>query len=264
MEIKDICGKILYENAKCKTLKELVEEAVTKKISLGGANLRYTDLRGAYLRGANFEFANLRYADLEGADLIGAYLEGADLRGAHLEGANLRSANLRGANLRSANLRSADLEGADLEGAYLRNADLRGAYLRGANLRNADLEGADLRGAYLRGAKNVPYIPLACPSEGPFIGWKKVENCIIKLKILENSKRSSATTNKCRCDKAKVLSITEINTEKELAEITNTKYKPLTYKVGEVAIADKFDEDRWNECSNGIHFFINKQDAINY
>src|SRR5574344_958362 len=259
MEIRNICGKILYENAKCKTLKELVEEAVTKKISLGGANLRYADLQGAYLEGAN-----LRNADLEGADLIGAHLEGADLRGAHLEGANLRGAHLEGANLRNANLRYADLEGADLEGAYLRNADLRGAYLRGANLRNADLEGADLRGAYLRGAKNVPYIPLACPSEGPFIGWKKVENCIIKLKILENSKRSSATTNKCRCDKAKVLSITEINTEKELAEITNTKYKPLTYKVREVAVADKFDEDRWNECSNGIHFFINKQEALNY
>ena len=27
---------------------------------------------------------------------------------------------------------------------------------------------------------------------------------------------------------------------------------------------DAFDEDRFNECSNGIHFFIDKQLAINY
>ena len=36
------------------------------------------------------------------------------------------------------------------------------------------------------------------------------------------------------------------------------------YKVGEMAYPDKFDDNRWNECSNGIHFFINKQDAIDY
>ena len=34
------------------------------------------------------------------------------------------------------------------------------------------------------------------------------------------------------------------------------------YKVGEMVYPDSFNEDRWNECSNGIHFFINKQDAI--
>lgn len=29
-------------------------------------------------------------------------------------------------------------------------------------------------------------------------------------------------------------------------------------------LTDSFDEDRWNECSHGIHFFINKQEAIDY
>ena len=38
----------------------------------------------------------------------------------------------------------------------------------------------------------------------------------------------------------------------------------VTYKVGEIVYPDSFDEDRWNECSHGIHFFVNKQDAINY
>ena len=48
-------------------------------------------------------------------------------------------------------------------------------------------------------------------------------------------------------------------------EITNYSYYPnITYKVGETVLPDSFDEDRWNECSNGIHFFINKQDAIDY
>ena len=180
-----------------------------------------------------------------GADLSDAYLSGADLRGA-----DLSDAYLRGADLRDAYLRGADLRGADLSDAYLRDADLRGA-----NLRDADL----------RGAKEIPYLSLACPSDGAFIGWKKVKGCLIQLFIPEDAKRCSATTQKCRCEFAKVLSIVRIENGEELQSIENTSYAPsIVYKVGEIVKPDSFDEDRWNECSHGIHFFINKQDALNY
>ena len=47
--------------------------------------------------------------------------------------------------------------------------------------------------------------------------------------------------------------------------VVNEAYsQEVVYKVGEMVYPDKFDENRWNECSKGIHFFINKQDAINY
>ena len=36
------------------------------------------------------------------------------------------------------------------------------------------------------------------------------------------------------------------------------------YKVGEMVYPDRFDDNRWDECSNGIHFFITKQEAIDY
>jgi hypothetical protein len=79
-------------------------------------------------------------------------LRGADLRDADLSGADLRGADLRGADLRGADLRDADLSGADLRGADLSDADLSGAVLSGAVLSDADLRGADLRGAVLSGA----------------------------------------------------------------------------------------------------------------
>ena len=175
--------------------------------------------------------------------------------------AYLRDAYLLDAYLRGANLRYAYLRGADLRGA-----DLRGAELRGADLRDAELSYAYLRGANLRGAKQIPYIPLACPSDGAFIGWKKVGRYLVKLEIPEDAKRSSATTNKCRCDKAKVLDIICIsdNSPIDLQEITSFNYHKTIYKVGEMVYPDSFDEERWNECSHGIHFFINKQDAIDY
>ena len=164
-------------------------------------------------------------------------------------------ANLRGANLRYANLRYTNLSRANLSRANLRDADLRNANLDGANFRDADL----------RDAKNIPYIPLECPSEGSFIGWKKINKILIKLEIPEDARRSSATTKKCRCDKAKVLGFYDLNsTELNIDKIINNNYNTCEYIKGEMVYPDSFDEDRWNECSHGIHFFINKQDAINY
>ena len=151
--------------------------------------------------------------------------------------------------------------------ADLRYADLRNADLSNADLSNADLRNADLRNADLRNNKTFPYLPLACPSDGAFIGWKKIGKNLVKLEIPEDAMRCSATTNKCRCDKAKVLDIICISDDhspRNLQEITNCNFHKTTYKVGEMVYPDSFDEDRWNECSHGIHFFINKQDAINY
>ena len=144
--------------------------------------------------------------------------------------------------------------------AVKKGADLTGAYLKGA-----DLKGAYLTGAYLTGAKEIPYVPFACPSDGAFIGWKKVCGNLIKLEIPEDARRCSATSQKCRCDKAKVLSVWNMIFEEEVSQVVNHAYNQNTlYKVGEMVYPDSFDEDRWDECSHGIHFFINKQDAINY
>ena len=165
----------------------------------------------------------------------------------------------------SINLGEAYLRGADLGGAYLSRADLSRADLSEAYLGGVYLRGADLRGADLRRAKDIPYIPFACPSDGAFIGWKKVDNHLIKLEIPKDAKRSSATTNKCRCDKVKVLAITDLDGKNPIKEIENTSQQHhVIYRVGEMVYPDSFDEDRWNECSHGIHFFINKQEAIDY
>ena len=149
--------------------------------------------------------------------------------------------------------------------ANLTRANLIGANLYGADIRGADLYGANLYGANIRGAKNVPFIPYSCPDFGMFIGYKKASGYIVELEIPEDAKRLSATTRKCRCDRAKVLRI--LNTDRTVAGITEVKSSydsKFIYKVGKVVSVDNFDDDRWNECSAGIHFFINFQEAVNY
>ena len=279
IEIIATSKEVLFEYEKEEnTVKDTLMKAIES-----GANLHCANLHGANLRDANLHCTDLRCANLRDANLHGANLRDANLRDADLCGANLNGANLRNADLRDANLRDADLCGANLNGAYLRNADLHGADLRCANLRSADLSGANLRcavlrcavlrganlrSAYLSGAKDIPFVPTYLP-EGEFIGWKKLNwlsnGIIVKLKILSESKRSRANGDKCRCDKALVLEFQNIDgTPSKVKEYTSNVYAECTYKVGEIVYSDSWDDNRWNECSHGIHFFIDRQSAVDY
>lgn len=185
--------------------------------------------------------------------------------------ADLSLANLSRANLSRADLSRANLSGANLPLADLSGADLSLANLSGANLSGADLSGADLSGAKLSGAEIEiellnKFYPICCPEYGAFVGWKKCrKNAIVKLEICEDAKRSSAYGRKCRCSAAKVLAIEkEDGTPYERDSIASGRDSEFIYRVGEVVSVSDFDEDRRNECSTGIHFFITRQEAVDY
>ena len=128
-----------------------------------------------------------------------------------------------------------------------------------ANFWNANLSGADLSGAKIN-------FHIACPEKGSFIAFKKVKyNYIVELLIPEDARRCSATSRKCRCDKAKVLSITKLNGTSDGVDTVYSKYdETFAYKIGEIVEVKDFDDNRWNECSTGIHFFVTRQEAVKY
>lgn len=130
---------------------------------------------------------------------------------------------------------------------------------------------------------NIPDLPMACPRAGSFIAYKKVKvnpntfwgtinigsYAIVVLKVPASAKRSSANNKKCRCDKAKVLRFETLDGEK----IKDTKRYTFVsmhdscfeYTVGKTVAPEKpFCEDRWKECSSGIHFFMDREDAVFY
>ena len=240
-------------------LKKILDEHLLWLNGEGGSR---ADLRGADLRGADLRCANLSNADLFGANLRGANLSDADLRNADLFGADLSGADLSGANLRGANLRGANLSDADL-----RNADLFGANLSGANLSGANLSGADLCGASIDQMMwNIytVFYPLQCPESGSYIGYKKASGLVVELEIPADARRSSATSRKCRASKAKVLSITDINGNPGGDQVRSNFDPNFVYAIGETVEVTDFDDNRWNECSTGIHHFITRAEAVIY
>lgn len=210
------------------------------------------------------------FADLRGVDLYGANLRGADLRGA-----DLRGADLRGADLRDTCLRGADLRGAHCMVTGFINADLRGADLRGANLWRADTCGIKTD------ANTKIDWPMVCPETGSFIAWKKAGEYItkleipadedrssageyiVKLEIPADAERSSATTNKCRASMARVLEIQNVDGTKADVTMARSCWRKV-YKLGEMVYPDEWDNDRWNECSHGIHFFMTRYEAVEW
>ena len=98
-------SEVIFTSTK-QRMKEAVEEAVSKGVSLAYANLRFADLSHTYLSYADLSHAYLSYTDLSNTDL-------------------------RFANLSNAYLSHADLHNTDLYNTNLSHADLYNAYLYG-------------------------------------------------------------------------------------------------------------------------------------
>lgn len=149
-----------------------------------------------------------------------------------------------------------------LKGSGVR-ADLSNADLSNADLRDASLSCARLTG--LRYNESTAMFAMACPEKGAFIGYKKACGYIVELLILEDARRSSATSRKCRCDKARVLSITNMDGQDAgVDSVCSSWNNTFIYHIGSVVEEPNFSTNRWKECAPGIHFFMTRGEAVNY
>lgn len=227
--------------------------------------------------------ADLSYYNLKGCNLRDLVLDCADFKGADLEGADLSHSSFRGADFSFAKLKNTRLFWADFTYATFMDAILTDVNCLGTQFVETDfsygtLEGVDFSGANLSRASfkhaflkdilhdaDTAFFAQACPEEGSFIGYKKASNKIVKLLILEDAERSSATTRKCRCSKAKVLSITNLDGSKAgVTSVASDYTSTFVYEVGKTVEVENFCEDRWRECAPGIHFFLTRAEAVNY
>lgn len=218
-----------------------------------------TKYKGADLRQANFSDKYLVDMDFSDADLSGAKFASSSIHNCRFNNANLEGADFSYCKIWTADFTEANLKGADLSYTWLVGDIL--AY--GVNLTGANVGDVIFRTTVHTDIK-IQY-QLACPESGSFVGYKVAShNRLVTLEIPAHAKRSSAFSKKCRCSEAKVLSIVSIDSGEEFDVAYSIYDWNFEYKVGEVVKVDDFDENRWRECAPGIHFFMTKEDAINY
>ena len=128
---------------------------------------------------------------------------------------------------------------------------------------DADLYRANLSGTILNGANGIA-LALAkasfIPQQGSFLGYKQLKDGLIcTLEITKDAKRSHGAGRKCRCSEALVVSIGD-NVQKGVSIYCDS----FEYEVGKIVKSENFCEDRWDECSAGIHFFLTREEAEAY
>lgn len=139
---------------------------------------------------------------------------------------------------------------------------LKAAIEAKTDLSFSNLSDSNLSDSNLSEAKNaaLPQARTVILPEGVLIGWKKCSNnVIVKLQIPGEAKRSNACGRKCRAEFADVLEVMGGTVGLSLIPSGGER---LEYKAGErVKCVQAFDENRWNECSSGIHFYITREEA---
>lgn len=119
---------------------------------------------------------------------------------------------------------------------------------------------------------NTPYMPTACPLEGDFIGWKVCRDpddhkpYLVKLVIPADARRTSGFgSRKCRCDRVNVLNILNMDgSQVRKAVVVSFWDSTFQYRKGAWIQVKNYDGDRRYTCAPGIHFFMERQEAINY
>lgn len=252
--------EVLSEHAEWLKRRGRERAFIKEAIGYSPADFSDTDISGY-----SFKYMNLQFANFYGARIFKVDFTDADLRYA-----NFRMAQLSHVNFREANLSHIAFTGTH----FKKDICIKEAYIRGTDFEYA---------------MNPPFIPSVCPDTGSFIGWKgaviydaplpgaseELElyryrtdiPVIIKLLIPADAKRSSSTGRKCRCDKATVLEFQTIDGQQMSCAFTATSLYDagFEYHVGATVIPrNPFNENRWTECGSGIHFFINRQEAVDF
>ena len=229
------------------TLEMLKEILAARKdgepLALREIELCDADLSGWKLEHIDFSLSQFHRVCFDGADMQGCSLENALLDMCTFRGTCFHNANLKCAAMRYNDLTGADIEGADLMCAVLEHAKLDGIVYN----------------------DETKFFKMYCPEKGAFLGYKKCfNNRLVQLLIPEDAKRTSATMNSCRCSKAKVLTIKSFDYEEEFDEALSLVDENFVYRKGEWVVVLDFDEDRWNDSTTGIHFWMTRAEALAY
>ena len=216
---------------------------------------------------------NLSFLEIKNRDLSDALFHKCDMRSMKIQNCDLSFTVFSNNNMNNITFSICNFNTTKFYSTNLSEGLFINCTLTNVKLTDTNLSGVKIMDCKLDNIIANPFTSfynLQCPEEGSFIGFKKAyintTPVIVKLQITEDSLRSSSTSRKCRCSKAKVLSISYLDgTECSQDTIAFSQYdNDFVYKVGEILEIKNFNKDRWKECANGIHFFITREEAVNY
>lgn len=231
-------------------------------VNLHRINLIRVNLQGTTFNRLDLHNAHFLECDMQNTYFTQCYMDQVWLRNLSAESAIFDMCNFVGAKFVNVIMRRAYFTGTDLRDSKFTKCDVEFAYFNSAVLTGTTFSLTNIEKAY----KDYLTVGLHPAPEGDLIGYGKKGDYIVTLLIPKEARRSCATSRKYRAEYVKVLSIETLFGTPGPSAITNQyctegHTKSVRYAVGEYAYPDTWDENRWNECSNGIHFWLTKEEA---
>jgi len=214
---------------------------------------------------------DMRHCIIKGLDLAGRDLTNIDFRRATFDGCNLHGTDFSGSFMDNVAFYNNDLTdmklcGCNARGCSFRFQDMTGIDLRGANIYSSVLEDAVNQDKVITD-DDTKWYKMRCPEEGEaFIAWKCCTDLrVVMMLVPKDAKRCMATMETGRVSKVKVLKITSIDETESFSWAQSTVDPDFYYEVGKwIEPANGFQEDRWKDSSPGIHFFLDRQQCVDY
>ena len=248
------------------------KQAVITRMTFRNCRMPFYSMEEAIFKDCQFEnvdFATLRHSN---STFVNCRLVNCDFMHDHLEnilfdGCIMSFSIFSDSKLDEVKFDKCVLDCAIFADAKMARCEIKESSLICTNFTGAELHQVDIAPDCI--SYTTVGLSLACPEEGEFTAYKKVlltkdKYGIAKLLVPAHALRSSATSRKCRVSEAKVISITSLDGYTRYKSAQSPHYHSFVYNVGETVKPDRFNRDRWNECSNGIHCFIARIDAVNY
>ena len=216
--------------------------------------------------------------DYDGTNLSGvAFYE--SITESRFIGANLRETRFIGIDISWVGFSLANLSTSVFDRCYFNEVSFRGANLVDAVFINCKFKDCDFTAANLYNTRfTACNLPLKEYMKGKvltedIIGYKGIRQrqpshigmAIATLKIPKGAMVFSINGDKCRTNKAIVLDISSVyNPEKKKYDRGRSIHNGMSYYVGDEFTIHNFDCQYNKECSTGIHFFMSREEAINY
>lgn len=214
-------------------------------------------------------------------DFMYSKFNGLDLSGWDMRDLNLKRATFDGCNLNGTDFSGSFMDHVAFYNNDIRNMKLHGCNARGCSFRFQDMTGIDLSGAniyasVLEDATNqdkvivdddTKWYKMRCPEFGkPFIAWKCCTDLrVVMMLVPADAKRCMSTMETGRVSRVKVLSIKSIDEKEQFTWAQSTVDPDFYYEVGKwLEPANGFQEDRWKDSSQGIHFFLEREQCVAY
>lgn len=237
-----------------------LSHAVIRDCYFKMCNITKSSLLDSDLTESNFNFCDLSFAKMYRCYMRNINAEVSDFNYCVLDKCDISSGIFARCSLLSSSICQSGLSFTTFIECSVSECVFDRSDMSGCKLRLCDI-----RNIYVDNIINFPNIPMTCPENGSFTAWKKAGGYIVKLQIPEDARRSSATGRKCRCDKALVVAIENIDgTPSMIQKVASDYDENFVYRVGETVTEPEFYDNRFRECASGIHFFVTRQEAVDY